>query len=214
MTAPPSQRMPLVFCALVFLCLIIVLSSSLWMQKSAQICTPYPAPHPAPRPAPHPARPATYRVFRDVTADMEDGVPAADFVQFIEQVSGHQPRLVSTTNFSTSANATATHLAVPNVVHYVWFGPPLQMNFLNFLSLLSVHKFLKPWYIFIHGENAPTGPWWQKAITDIPNIYVVFRSKPATINGKVPRHIEHCADVARLEILLGECTLLWYPCGG
>lgn len=149
------------------------------------------------------------RIFRDISSE-EEQMDRASFPHIIGRCGEHSPRLVSRlVGNMTDGNTSSTdrNTTVPNVLHYVWFGPPMEMTFLNYLSIKSVDKFLKPQYIFIHGDSSPTGRWWDKTIATIPNIHLVTRPKPASINGQTPRHPQHYADIARLEILLGMCGI-------
>lgn len=56
---------------------------------------------------------------------------------------------------------------VPNIVHYVSFGIN-KFQFLNYLSFLSVHKFIRPVVIYVHGDALPYGEWWEKTLKEIP----------------------------------------------
>ena len=146
------------------------------------------------------------KTFRDISSESQEDrtLQLEEFPGIFSSCGGNSPVLLSKYNVTPdSLNRTDRYL-VPNVVHYVWFGDPLEISFLNYLSLLSVHKFLKADYTFIHGNSIPTGQWWTKVINSIPNIYHVKRTQPEQIHGKKIVHTEHCADVARLEILLGE----------
>jgi hypothetical protein len=94
---------------------------------------------------------------------------------------------------------------VPNLVHYV-YGYPLAenpMTFLMYISFLSVHKFISPRYIFIHGDALPHGYWWNRTTTDVDNIYFVNMtfSMPHQVFGKPLIKPEHVADILRLDVL-------------
>jgi len=91
---------------------------------------------------------------------------------------------------------------VQNVVHYVWLGSDLEFKFIHYLSFLSVHRFIVPSYIFVHGEHEPTGYWWNRTIYDVDNIiHVEHAQKNNAPNGKPFRFKAHASDVMRTEIL-------------
>ena len=92
---------------------------------------------------------------------------------------------------------------VPNIVHYVWFGENVDFTFLNYLSFLSAHKFIKPLQILIHGDTLPIGTWWNATLKQIPNIYFVHRKRPKRINDQYIRLASQSSDIARLELLYG-----------
>ena len=105
----------------------------------------------------------------------------------------------------TTYNITAytqDKLSVPNIVHYVTFGSG-EFSFLNFLSVLSVHKFVRPAAIFIHGER-PHGTWWNRSLQDITNLYFVPYAQPQYIQGRKIEMIQHTSDIIRLGILRGQ----------
>ncbi|KAJ8312246.1 hypothetical protein KUTeg_009619 [Tegillarca granosa] len=91
---------------------------------------------------------------------------------------------------------------VPNIVHYIWLGTKQkQFKFYNFLSLYSVYKFQNPCVILIHGETVPYGEYWEKTVRIVKNIFHVYRKSPETIFRKKIKHIEHKADIVRLQVL-------------
>jgi len=89
---------------------------------------------------------------------------------------------------------------VPNIVHYVWFNRR-ELNFYHFLSFMSVHKFLRPCLILVHGDYQPYGKYWKYLLQIVPNIIHVYRDPPAFIYGKHIQKVEHKSDVARLQSL-------------
>lgn len=96
---------------------------------------------------------------------------------------------------------------MPNVVHYVWFADeakPHKMTFLEYLSFRSVATFQCPSYIVIHGNGLPSGDWWRRTLTDIPNIYHAFRERPAQMHGVNFADVRHASDFTRIDILQGE----------
>jgi hypothetical protein len=97
---------------------------------------------------------------------------------------------------------------VPNVVHYV-YGYPLAnkpMTFLMYISFLSVQRFIRPRYIFIHGDALPHGEWWNRTTNDVDNIYFVNMTSalPTHVFGMPLRKPEHVADVVRMDAIYSE----------
>ena len=93
--------------------------------------------------------------------------------------------------------------AVPNIVHYVWFGAR-EMNFYHFLAFMSSFKNIKPCLILVHSDNLPFGPYWELLLSVVPNIIHIDRQPVERIGGKAVKLIEHKADYARLQALRRE----------
>src|SRR6218665_120048 len=103
---------------------------------------------------------------------------------------------------SMNVSSTLTFL-VPNVVHYIAFGTDLNFTFVNYLSYLSVERFIQPEYIFLHGDSIPNGPWWNLTLHNVRNIYHVKRKfSQRSPNGKVFKYPAHISDYLRTEIML------------
>ena len=103
------------------------------------------------------------------------------------------------------------HSLVPNIVHYVWFGEKKQFTFLNYLSFLGANKFIKPRMILVHGDALPIGNWWDSILKEIPNVYFVHRQRPTNIMGHDIKIIQHSADIARLQLLFGNISIIQFP---
>jgi hypothetical protein len=139
-------------------------------------------------------------------------------VEFFSQDLHHgnvNMKFLGTRNTQKSiTNPNVTYL-VPNIVHFIWFSnftkhKKHEFGFVNYISVLSVYKIQKPDMILFHCDAIPTDPWWQKAWRDIP-LTVVRRNTDTKIFGLETKHIEHRADLARLEILL-ECGGIYLDC--
>ncbi|CAH1785166.1 unnamed protein product, partial [Owenia fusiformis] len=73
---------------------------------------------------------------------------------------------------------------VPNIVHYTWYTKkPIEWTFLQYLSVLSASKFIKPSRIMFHTNCTPIGHYWNRT-TQIPNLEIIQRSPPIKIFGK------------------------------
>ena len=96
---------------------------------------------------------------------------------------------------------------VPNVVHFVWLafhGRTSNMSFIQYLSILSAHKFIRPCHIFFHSNKHPIGPYWDLAMK-IPEFTFVYRPQATTLFGtpiKLDTHFPELAtDLERLLVL-------------
>lgn len=109
-----------------------------------------------------------------------------------------------TTPGSLNDSYNAVKFQVPNIVHYVWLGDDLSFTFIHYLSFLSVHRFINPSKILVHGNKGPLGYWWERTKKEVSNIYVVRVSMPKTaLNGQPFKYIAHASDFIRALILLG-----------
>ena len=122
---------------------------------------------------------------------------------------GLKPRLLSRAVSRPGDNHTL--YVVPNVVHYVLFGVQkgVRFDFQHYLSFRSASRFLKPQYIFLHGDFIPTGKWWKRTVTEVDNLYHVYRKKQTSIHGREVIYVQHLADFTRLQICIGEPC--YYP---
>ena len=123
------------------------------------------------------------------------------------RVRGLRPYLLSRV-VPRPVDNNASHV-VPNVVHYVLYGKEdapgrVPFDFQHYLSFRSASDFLKPRYIFVHGDVVPKGEWWARTVTDVDNLYHVYRKRQATIHGEKFAYIQHLADYIRLTVIIGE----------
>ena len=109
-----------------------------------------------------------------------------------------------------SPTPSSTEGLVPNIVHYVSLGCERMFSFANYLSVLSVHKFVDPDRIYFHCDCPPVGLWWERTLLEVPDIYFRKHRRQRTIQGRPPMWIEHETDVIRLQILLGNIQDLIY----
>ena len=111
---------------------------------------------------------------------------------------------LNTQQGTASTHAGALKLSVPNVVHYVVLRSSKQirqMSFLHYLSFVSVDLFVRPEYIFIHGDVIPSGYWWRRVVTEVANVFHVNTSAPSEIFGRQIKRVEHKADILRYRIV-------------
>jgi hypothetical protein len=75
-----------------------------------------------------------------------------------------------------------------------------------YISMLSVHRFIQPRYVFLHGDVLPHGKWWKRIKADVANVFFinVTQNLPKYIFGKKIHRPEHVADVERLNIIYGK----------
>lgn len=91
--------------------------------------------------------------------------------------------------------------AVPNVVHYVWYLRG-ELNFVGFMSLISVVRFVNPCLIIFHGDSLPYGRYWDFILSISPNIIHLKRQRPGSVFGQKIIFNEHSGDIMRIEALL------------
>ncbi|XP_013400330.1 uncharacterized protein LOC106166345 [Lingula anatina] len=89
---------------------------------------------------------------------------------------------------------------IPNIAHYVWMGGT-EMPFLAYLSVKSTLNVLKVDAVYLHGNEEPKGPYWDK-LKGNPKVHFVFRDWPETIFGNPVNDYSHISDVFRVDILL------------
>lgn len=99
------------------------------------------------------------------------------------------------------ANCCQDNLAVPNVVHYVIYHNK-SIQFYEFVSFISVIRFIRPCAILIHGDALPEGKYWKYILAVSPNIVHVKWIPPTVIFGQETIHKEHAGDFMRIQALL------------
>lgn len=92
-------------------------------------------------------------------------------------------------------------LPVPNVVHYVWCKRQ-KLGFFQFLSFISVLRFIKPCMILFHGDSLPYGNYWDYFVKVYPHVIHVNRNCPLGGEGHRLGFFEHGSDVMRIEALM------------
>ena len=151
--------------------------------------------------------------FRDVTANFQERLPRraatqhcveSDFLDVVRMRSGQSPKLLSRRARSRRRWRHDRRYVVPNVVHYIHLGRGMTFTFISYLSFLSARKFIKPDYIFLHGDTLPTGSWWERTLLDVPNIYHVHVRGILGIRGKRFRFPTQHSNLLRLFIMLGK----------
>ena len=157
----------------------------------------------------------TCGALHDLTDDYPYGPPDTDADMLDELRScGWQPRLLTRAvrrDNNTTVNTSAS-LVVANVVHYILFKKSsnnkknFKFLFQNYLSFRSVHQFIRPRYIFLHGDVVPGGEWWHRTLQEVDNLYHVYCEKPTKIHDKLINFVEHAADIKRLILLIGKYT--------
>lgn len=93
-------------------------------------------------------------------------------------------------------------MPVPKIVHYIWYGNKDVFSFYGFLSFISVLRFVRPCIILIHGDNLPSGVYWNFILDSFTKIVHVKRKIENEIFGKRPKHRNHISDIIRIEALL------------
>lgn len=93
--------------------------------------------------------------------------------------------------------------SVPNKVHYVLFNRS-SLNFVFYLSLMSVLKIQKPLEINIHSDREQlSGYYWDllRKIDTNTSIKLNYMAQPTHTYGQRLSSIYHVSDVARIHIL-------------
>jgi hypothetical protein len=90
---------------------------------------------------------------------------------------------------------------VPNIVHYVRYNMSV-LKFYEFVSFISVIRFIKPCAILIHGNMLPTGQYWRFVLAISPIVIHVHRVPPSIISGQKVYFKAHAGDVMRIEALI------------
>ncbi|KAK2153640.1 hypothetical protein LSH36_291g09030 [Paralvinella palmiformis] len=106
--------------------------------------------------------------------------------------------------------AVETDHLVPNIVHYIIFGEE-EFSFLNYLSFKSTDLFLKPNFIFVHGDYSflsNRGFWWNKMLGDVSNVFCVRWPQVRSIQRQKVRYLAHMSDIVRLLIIQGKVSVL------
>ena len=146
----------------------------------------------------------------EVARDLTDELVRSRLVPYdvldLMRARGFQPVLLS--RFEPRENSESDNYVVPNVVHYIHFGKTLEFEFINYLNVLGVHKFMKPNYIIFHGDAGITGEWWNRTVTEVPNLYQVWHRKPTEIHGY--GYLQHAADITRFQTLYGMCDSILF----
>ena len=134
-------------------------------------------------------KPATIS-FQEVSSDVTPSVPtlSSDDVPCLKRI--------------IRQHCTDAGRRVPRVMHYVRFGS-YNMTLDGFLSVLSMVKFLQPCLVLFHGDIVPWGPYWRGLLHLVPNILHVMTERPRRIFKRDIKRVEHSADVARLQLLIG-----------
>ena len=129
-----------------------------------------------------------------------------DFFNLIRVQGGSEPKLLSarTEPLKEGLHEDKREYVVSNIVHFIWFHHPLEFKFRTYLTYLSVHKFIKPHYILLHGDVTPTGYWWKRTVADVPNIYHVHVADKKSMFGQNFAYPSQHSDVLHLYVILGK----------
>ena len=91
---------------------------------------------------------------------------------------------------------------VPNIVHYtIDCHESARFDYINYLSFVSVQKFLAPDKIYVHTNCVLNSTWWQRTVTDVMNVYAVSREFPEYIQTRPARRTRDRSDVIKLQTL-------------
>ncbi len=100
---------------------------------------------------------------------------------------------------NNSNNTLLNIYKIPNIVHFIWFSPQsTELKFINFLSILSAHKHIKPDKMYFHTNCTPHGLYWDRIVNKI----TVMKREPKMsklIHSKVEATFD--CDYERLAVL-------------
>ena len=88
---------------------------------------------------------------------------------------------------------------IPNIGHMVWIGRG-SMDYLFYLSALSLLYVVKVDTLYIHGNGPPKGRYWD-AIKNDSRVQTIYRD-PGTIYGNRVKDVSHISDVWRADIMV------------
>ena len=89
---------------------------------------------------------------------------------------------------------------IPNIAHMVWLGGG-QMDFLMYLSVLSLIYVAEVDMVYIHGDGPPTGHYWDN-IKKHKKLKLIFRDTPKTIYGNRVNVVSHVTDIWRVDFMI------------
>lgn len=106
--------------------------------------------------------------------------------------------------YETSPKATNEYeYQVPNIVHYIVFNKT-SINFITYLSILSVLKIQKPEAVQVHIDNKfLSGHYWRllNQVDTNTSLHLNYIKQPTHIYGQPLSSIYHASDVARIYVL-------------
>ena len=89
---------------------------------------------------------------------------------------------------------------IPNIAHMVWLGGG-RMDFLFYLSVLSLLHVVEVEALYIHGDAPPSGPYWER-VKDHPRLHHIFREAPHTVYGTRVKVLSHVTDIWRVDFMI------------
>ncbi|KAK2189354.1 hypothetical protein NP493_108g01002 [Ridgeia piscesae] len=92
---------------------------------------------------------------------------------------------------------------VPNIAHMVWLGGG-RMDYVFYLSVLSVLYVAKVDRLYIHGDKPPAGDLWQKVVREQTRVTFVIRPIPDSVYGGFIAHYYRplMSDIIRVELMI------------
>lgn len=107
--------------------------------------------------------------------------------------------------YNHTGNNLQVGALIPNIVHYVLFNNS-TINFIMYLSMLSVIKVQKPSVIYLHTNKQNfTGGYWYKlqrfSSKNKVEIQISFLMQPTHVYGQRLSSIYHASDISRIFVL-------------
>ena len=89
---------------------------------------------------------------------------------------------------------------IPNIAHFVWLGGG-EMDFLFYLSVLSLLHIVKVDAVNIHGDRPPAGALWRNVSGD-PRVHYVYHNRMTRFGtGPFENLIQHQADLVKHDLM-------------
>ena len=87
---------------------------------------------------------------------------------------------------------------IPNIAHMLWIGGQ-TIDFLFYLSALSLLHVVNVERLFVHGNGPPSGPYWQR-LADHTRVTYVPCAKPNVAFGHRTGSKHHMSDIFRAPV--------------
>ena len=129
-----------------------------------------------------------------------DGVLYPKDIWRLENVFGRLSRLIFYGKEDIPVPKPSYDAMIPNIAHMVWIGGG-AMDFLFYLSCLSLLFVANVENLYIHGNIPPTGEFWEE-IKSNPRVRYIVRETPEYVYGTRVNVLSHVTDVYRVDIMI------------
>ena len=136
---------------------------------------------------------------RNVTSPPASSIKDTNITNISNLTSPETVLTSSQIKVASSSSNESENFLVPNIVHYVWYNfgdERFNMTLLQYLSVLSVSKFIHPDHIYFHADIPPDGLYWD-LVRKLPNFELLYRNK--TLQNT--KYSSTASNMGRLEVL-------------